>query len=114
MSTLVDIALGTTTATDGQIVVVSGTAGIGKSRLLAEAVHRLSRQGRAVALARAAPIERDFAYGVVRQLFEAELRAGTGTGRERLLAGAAAQAAGVFGPDAAAAGPLGDLAVLHG
>lgn len=114
LSTLVDSAVGTTTATGGQILVVTGPAGIGKSQLLAEAVHRLSRQGRVVAMARAAPIERDFAYGVVRQLFAAELRAGTGIERDRLLAGAAAQAAGVFGPDAAAAGPLGDLAVLHG
>ncbi|HEX5782419.1 MAG TPA: ATP-binding protein, partial [Solirubrobacteraceae bacterium] len=81
-------------AVDGQgcAVVVEGPAGIGKSRLLAEA--RLRAEGSMRVLsARGSELEGEFAFGVVRQLFEAELAAR----RESLLAGAAAPAAAVFG-----------------
>ncbi len=52
-----------------------------------------------------APLERDFAFGVVRQLFEGELHRAEPERRATLLAGAAALAEPVFG---AAAGDGGD------
>ena len=89
----------------GGVVVVGGPAGIGKSGLLAglraEAGDRLE-----VLAARAGELEREFAYGVVRQLFEAEVAARGGR-----LSGAAAPAAPVFG---AGAEPAASFAVLHG
>ena len=75
----------------GRVVVVEGPAGIGKSRLLAEARRRAEGSLRVLS-ARGSELEGEFAFGVVRQLFEAELRE-----RRTLLAGAAAPAAAVFG-----------------
>ena len=54
----------------GRLVVVEGPAGIGKSRLLAVAGHRAQERGMAVLRARGGELEREFAYGIVRQLFE--------------------------------------------
>src|SRR5688572_2104741 len=54
----------------GSILLVEGDAGIGKTRLLDVAAQE-ALAGRFRALkARGAEIERDFAFGVVRQLFE--------------------------------------------
>ena len=75
-------------------MLVEGPAGIGKSRLLGELTGRAGPLGVRTLAARGAHLERDFAFGVVRQLFEPVL-ADEGA-RERLLAGAAASAAPVF------------------
>ena len=80
---------------DGQIVLIEGPAGIGKTRLLD--VLRQEAVGFDVLGARGGVLERDVAFGVVRQLLEPRLaRAGPGD-RDTLLAGAAAPAAGVLG-----------------
>src|SRR5262245_20457723 len=71
----------------GRLVVVQGPAGIGKSRLLAE-IRRRAEGSMRVLSARGSGLEGEFAFGVVRQLFEAQL-----VGPERrqaLLTGAAA------------------------
>jgi DNA-binding CsgD family transcriptional regulator len=98
----------------GGLVVVEGPAGIGKSRLLAEARSRAAGPMRVLS-ARGSELEREFPFGVVRQLFEAELAAPER--RADLLAGAAAPAAAVFGaldaaPDGSADGA--SFAALHG
>ena len=66
--------------------------------------------------ARGGELERDFPFGVVRQLFESQLV--DDSERSRLLSGAARAAAPVFGhaDELEASGPLGEgtFAVLHG
>ena len=84
-------------AADGtaSLVLVEGPAGIGKSRLLAEARTLGEEYDMVVRSARGGELERDFPFGVVRQLFEPQLA--TEAERARLLSGAAEGAAPVFG-----------------
>ena len=98
---------------EGRVVIVDGPAGIGKTRLLAEARRRAAAAGALTLFARAGELERDFPFGVVRQLFEAALA--DPAERERALAGAAAGAGQVFGaPDAGSESDDASFAVLHG
>ncbi len=91
---------------NGRLVLIEGPAGIGKSGLLAGL---RERAGLRVLAARASELEREFAFGVVRQLFEADVAARP----ELALAGAAAPAAAVF--EGAADGEGGaQFAALHG
>ncbi len=94
-------------------VLVEGPAGIGKSRLLVEAVRLATGAQVRVLSARGSPLERSYGFGAVRQLFEG--CASDPEARERLLAGAAAPARPVFeevaGDDAT---DHGSFAVLHG
>ena len=98
------------------LLLVQGPAGIGKSRLLAEARTLAEERGLCVRSARGGELERDFPFGVVRQLFESQLV--EDSERSRLLSGAARAAAPVFGhaDEFEASGPLGEgtFAVLHG
>jgi tetratricopeptide (TPR) repeat protein len=52
----------------GRVLVVEGPAGIGKTRLLAEACATARAAGTTVLRARGGVLERDFAFGVARQL----------------------------------------------
>jgi DNA-binding CsgD family transcriptional regulator len=105
-------------AGEGGVIVVEGPAGIGKSRLLAEL--RATAGELTVLLARAGELEREFPFGVVRQLFEGLLA--DPAARDAALSGAAAAARPVFGAIAGdgqgdgAAAPDEDasFAVLHG
>ena len=76
----------------GSIVTIEGEAGIGKTALLAHAARHASAGGMRVLDARGWQLERDFAYGVVRQLFETVLAGATNDQRARWVAGAAALA----------------------
>jgi predicted ATPase len=91
-----------------------GAGGIGKSTLLAEARLHAAGTGARVLAARGSQLEREFPFGVVRQLFEGLVSDPDMS--ERALAGAAASAAAVFGTPEAAAGGEGDasFAALHG
>ena len=81
------------------LVLIEGPAGIGKSRLIAEARRRAAEQGLLVLSARGSELERDFPFGVVRQLFEPRLV--DEVLRQRALVGAAGPAAAVFGYEGA-------------
>src|SRR3954463_8895415 len=81
---------------DGRLVVVEGSAGIGKTRLLAEARALAATAGFEVLTARGGELEGEFAFGIVRQLFEAPLAAATEDERNELLSGAAALSASLF------------------
>ena len=76
----------------GGILVIEGTAGIGKSRLLDEARARAGRLGVRILTARATDLEQGFPFGVIRQLFERLLVEADAAERTRWLAGAAALA----------------------
>ena len=95
----------------GGIVVLEGAAGIGKTRLLQAARERAGALGLEAVAARGAELERGFAYGVARQLFERPLAA---AGADGLLTGSAALAAPALSvaPDAE---PVDfGLSVAHG
>ena len=77
------------------LVLVEGQAGIGKSRLVAEARRRAAESGLVVLSARSGELEREFPFGVVRQLYEPRLA--DAEARQRLLAGSAGSAATIFG-----------------
>jgi ATP/maltotriose-dependent transcriptional regulator MalT len=99
----------------GRVALIEGPAGIGKSRLLGELREAAARDGIPVLAARASELEREFPFGVVRQLLEAPLAAAAAP--ERLLAGAAAPAGPIFaavGDEAATTGGDGGSAALHG
>jgi DNA-binding SARP family transcriptional activator/DNA-binding CsgD family transcriptional regulator len=77
----------------GSLLIVEGPAGIGKSRLLAEAGVLARTAGLQVLRARGGVMERDLAYGAVRLLLERPLAAMGEDERADVLTGAAALAA---------------------
>ncbi len=97
----------------GHLVLIDGPAGIGKTRLLAE-MRQQAAPSMTVLWARASELEREYPFGVVRQLFEA-LVSGSGPG-SAALAGAAEAARPVFGSRVfdSPADEGGSFAVLHG
>ena len=101
-------------AGDGRVLLFEGPAGIGKTRLLIETRRLAASAGLDPLGARSSELEREFPYGVVRQLFEPRLA--DPDERKRLLEGAAASASPVFdSPDEPGEG-AGDssFAILHG
>ena len=62
-------------AGEGRLVLVEGSAGIGKTRLLGEARALAAAEEFEVLTARGGELEGQFAFGIVRQLFEAPLAA---------------------------------------
>lgn len=105
----------------GGAVVLEGPAGIGKTTLLTAAGEVAAGRGVERLTARGGELERDFAYGVVRQLLEPRLVRGSPDERALLLHGAAGLAAPLLGLPAEGVarytGALGDdptAAALHG
>jgi DNA-binding CsgD family transcriptional regulator/tetratricopeptide (TPR) repeat protein len=95
--------------------LIGGPAGIGKTSLLAESRRLAESEGIRILAARGSELEREFAYGVVRQLFEPAL-ADPDT-RKRAFEGGAEAARAVFEAPAAGDGhSSGDVgfAGLHG
>src|SRR3954465_9321333 len=102
---------------DGRLVVVEGSAGIGKTRLLAETRKPPEETQFQVFAARAGELEGEFAFGIVRQLFEAPLAAATPDVRAELLSGAAGLSASLFASAPTTAsrdGAESSFAMLHG
>jgi DNA-binding CsgD family transcriptional regulator len=92
----------------GRLVVIEGAAGTGKTRLLAAAAEDASARGLRVLRASGAELEREFAFGMVRQLFEPPVAAASPSVRRRLLAGAAAPAGWVLAPSGRVLAPSGE------
>jgi hypothetical protein len=98
----------------GGLALLEGPAGIGKTRLLDTARERARAADMAVLAARASELEREFPFGIARQLFEPLLAAADAGRRERLLHGAAAPAARLLaGEVPAEAADTGDPAWAH-
>jgi DNA-binding SARP family transcriptional activator/DNA-binding CsgD family transcriptional regulator len=99
-------------ASSGRVALMEGPAGIGKSRLLAEARARAAATSTLALAARGSELEREFPFGVARQLFETALA--DPERREQLLSGAAAPARALF--ETSGEPPAGDasFAALHG
>ena len=102
----------------GRFVVVEGSAGIGKTRLLAEARAIAGSVGMRVLAARGGELEGGFAYGIVRQLFEPLLASASPDLRAELLSGPAGLIEPLFGTSQLAASQdasaEGSFALLHG
>ena len=92
----------------GGLVVIGGPAGIGKTALLQAAAGMAEQAGVRVLRARGSDIEQEFAFGVVRQLFEGPLARVGAQQRKALLHGAAALAGPLFEPRPAAPEPPQD------
>ena len=75
-------AIDAAVAGSGSVLLVEGAAGIGKTRLLADACERAAAAGMTVLTARAAEYEDGYAWGVVTQLFDSELRSSSAGTRE--------------------------------
>src|SRR5215213_10541103 len=117
----IESALDEARAGRGTFLVLEGPAGIGKTALLAAARTAAAESGMRVLRARGTELERDFAFGVARQLFEPSLVDASEHERADLLHVAAGVAAGLLGlPDAppAAVPPSWGIdpsfAILHG
>ena len=99
---------------EARTLLIEGRAGIGKSRLMAELRERAGGAGIRVLSARGSELEREFAFGVVRQLFEPALA--DPKARSTLMAGAAASAEQVLDPPSGEGDQPVDasFAALHG
>jgi DNA-binding CsgD family transcriptional regulator len=114
-------ALARGSAGTGSLVVIEGPAGIGKTALLAAARRDAEMRGMQVLGARGAELEREYAFGVVRQLLEPTLAQSSAEELTELLQGAAGLAASALalpGRDGSGrpltTGPEPPFAVLHG
>jgi len=117
----IESALTEARAGRGRLVVVEGPAGIGKTSLLTAARAAAAESGMRVLRSRGTELERDFAFGVVRQLFEPPLASASSSERANLLQDAASLAAAVLelpgapatrGPPTSGVDP--SFAILHG
>ena len=108
----------------GRVLLIEGQAGIGKSRLLGEIERLADERGFEVFSSCGMELERDFAYGIVRQLFEFRVHRLAPAERAELFRGAAAlaepllfragQAETAFAPGPAEAPEDRVFAALHG
>jgi DNA-binding CsgD family transcriptional regulator len=106
-------------AGNGSLLLLEGPAGIGKTRLVLAARRRGRELGLVTLSARGSELEGEFAYGVVRQLFEAPLLAASPSERAELLTGAAGRVGALLNlaaPQDDVADALLDpsFAILHG
>ena len=101
----------------GQVVLVEAPAGLGKTSLLRAASETAAQADFTTLRARASELERDFAYGCVRQLVEPAVGKASDAERDRLFEGAAALSRPLFAPTGGPQlGPAADstFSTLHG
>jgi hypothetical protein len=97
------------------VLIVEVGVGIGKTSLVEAACRRAQELGYAISNARGSELEADFAFGIVRQLFERRLASAGADERAALLAGpAAAVKPLLLGKSAEASAGDMSFAVLHG
>ncbi|MGV9455076.1 helix-turn-helix transcriptional regulator [Streptomyces sp. NPDC003635] len=98
---------------DCRLVEVVGPAGLGKTRLLTAAGELAQDAGLRVLSARGSELEREYAFGLVRQLFDRLLLTAADNDRERWLSGPAATAGAALGYQGAVGSPPGEFALLN-
>jgi DNA-binding CsgD family transcriptional regulator len=102
----------------GRYAVIEGSAGLGKTRLLAEARAIAGSTGMRVLAARGGELEGEFAYGIVRQLFDPLLTSVSRGTRTELLSGPTALVEPLFGgwevADSEHKRAEGSFAFVHG
>jgi DNA-binding CsgD family transcriptional regulator len=99
----------------GRLLVIEAPAGMGKTRLVGVARAVAQSAGVEVLAARAGELEQEFAFGVVRQLFEPLLARGPAEEGADLTAGAAGLALPLFQPTAEGQEAAdASFAMLHG
>lgn len=86
---LIGAALDSVQRGHGRLLFFEGPPGIGKTRLLNEILEQARAADVDVLCARGGELEREFPFGVVRQLFEPRLASASDEERSMLLAGAA-------------------------
>jgi DNA-binding CsgD family transcriptional regulator len=96
----------------GRLEVVEGPAGIGKSRVLREALSIAESAGALALFARGSELEHEFGFGVALQLFERCVEALDPLERSELLSGAAGLAGALLGERKQRAED--GFAVIHG
>jgi DNA-binding CsgD family transcriptional regulator len=112
LSAIIDAA----EAGTGQILMIEGLSGVGKTRLLEAAGLIAREQGLTVLKAHAGELERDHTWGLVLGLFESYLLSSTEEGRVTLLGGAGALAAPLLdlGGSVDQLATSDEFALLHG
>ena len=89
---------------NGGVLLVEGSAGIGKTRLLSEIGSMASDSGLVVLPGRASELEKGFAFGLVSQAVEPALERIDATDRARLFTGVVRPARAAFGGEFGADG----------
>src|SRR5216684_3479135 len=112
---VIDAALAAATGGAGGALLFEASAGLGKTRLVGAAVERARGAGMTVLSARASELEREFAWGVARQLFERTVSELAEEERRAILADAAEGAAPALGFTTGGGGaPDASFSTLHG
>lgn len=96
----------------GGVLIIEGAAGIGKSALLRAVCEQATEREVQTLTARGSELERDFGFGVVRQLLERRMVRADEAQRAELFSGAARLAAPVLGLSGDGSGD--SFAALHG
>ena len=94
----------------GQVCMIEGPSGVGKSRLLEACANSAAALGMSVVRARCSELTRDYPFGVARSLFEASLIRAAPEVRDEFMRGPAALAKPVFGQGEA----TDEFAVIYG
>jgi DNA-binding CsgD family transcriptional regulator len=98
----------------GRAVLIEGVAGTGKTSLVAAARALAADAGVTILDARGSDSEREFGFGLLRQMFEQRLSRSSPAERDALLAGAARPAGRVLAQAAPVDGTVSDgFATLH-
>lgn len=94
----------------GQMCLIEGPSGVGKSRLLDECATSAEAAGMVVLRARCSELTREYPFGVARNLFETTVIRSDSAQRAKLLRGPAALAEPIFGRGQA----VDEFSILHG
>ncbi|MET8427736.1 AAA family ATPase [Nocardia sp. NPDC004860] len=109
-------AIDETSAGGGQLVVVEGPSGIGKSRLLAAAAAVAEERGAEVLTTSGGELEREYPFGLVRRLLEQRIARAAELEAKALFRGHAALVEPLLHPAAHADGPAltDEFQIIHG